>query len=175
MCFFSGLSDRKGKVSIRHKRKRSPPANAVSRQRHIRMLTIPLRAAPQARCTLCKATKPLPSRARNIQATSINRERERGLAASGAGVRFSSCRSPTRWPLGLEARFALPVAVKAVLSDTTTVPVRDALCPGRESCSRRRGLELHMGLPLCMSRQEKDESIVPRIGTSSKRHGIQTT
>lgn len=53
-------------------------------------------------------------------------------------------RSSVRWRLGLEARFVLLVAVRTVRSDSTMLPVRDALRLEMDSSSLRRlllGLE----------------------------------
>ena len=78
-------------------------------------------------------------------------------------------RSSVRWRLGLEVRFALPVALRTVRSDTTILPARDVLCPRRESSSLRRlflRLELRTGLPLSMSRSETSR------GRSSSRGGM---
>jgi hypothetical protein len=78
-------------------------------------------------------------------------------------------RSSVRWRLGLEVRFALLVALRMVRSDTTTLPVRDALCPGRGSSSLRRlllGLELRTWLPLSMSHGEASR------GRFSSRGGV---
>jgi hypothetical protein len=76
-------------------------------------------------------------------------------------------RSSVRWRLGLEVRFALPVAVKTVRSDPTTLPARDAFCPERESSSLRRlliGLELRRRLPLSMSHGEASRGRFSRGG-----------
>jgi hypothetical protein len=68
-------------------------------------------------------------------------------------------RSSVRWRIGLEVRFVLPVAVKTVRSDRTTLPVRDALCPGRSSslCRLLLGLELREGLLLSMAHNEASQ------------------
>ena len=79
-----------------------------------------------------------------------------GMVIGESEIEGRAVRSSVRWRLGLIIRFALPVAVKTVRSDTTTLLARDA-CPGRKSSSLRRlllRLELRMGLPLSMSHGE---------------------
>jgi hypothetical protein len=80
-----------------------------------------------------------------------------GMVIGESEIDGRAVRSSVRWRLGLEVRFTLPVAVKTVRSDKTMLPVRDALCPGRESSSLRRlllGLGLRRTLPLSMAHGE---------------------
>ena len=80
-----------------------------------------------------------------------------GIVIEESEIEGRAVRSSVRWRLGLGVRFALPVAVKAVRSDTTMLPVRDALCSRRESPSLRYlllGLELRGGSPSSMSLAE---------------------
>jgi hypothetical protein len=77
-----------------------------------------------------------------------------GIVIGESEMEGRAVRSSVRWRLALEVRFVLPVAVRTVRSDRTTLPVRDALCPGRGPSSLRRlllGLELRGKLPLSMS------------------------
>lgn len=79
-----------------------------------------------------------------------------GMVIGESKIEGRAVRSSVRWRLGLEVRFALPVAVKMVRSDTTTLLERDAVCPEGKLSSLRcllLGLGLRRGL-LSMSHGE---------------------